>query len=82
MPERQHLKFVELCPDVNVSGNCKIGKFTFIGTNCTILPNIQIGSNVVIAAGSVVTKDVLANSIIGGVPAKLIKMKFIDETEL
>lgn len=61
--------FVELCPDVNISGNCKIGKFTFIGTNSTILPNITIGQNVVIAAGSVVTKDVPSNCMIAGVPA-------------
>jgi sugar O-acyltransferase (sialic acid O-acetyltransferase NeuD family) len=65
--------FVELCPDVNVSGNCKIGKFTFIGTNSTILPNVQIGSNVIIAAGSVVTKDVPDNCMVAGVPAQIKK---------
>lgn len=61
--------FVELCPDVNVSGNCKIGKFTFIGTNSTILPNVEIGSNVVIAAGSVVTKNIPDNCMVAGIPA-------------
>jgi sugar O-acyltransferase (sialic acid O-acetyltransferase NeuD family) len=61
--------FVELCPDVNVSGNCKIGKFTFIGTNSTILPNVEIGTNVIVAAGSVVTKNVPDNCMVAGVPA-------------
>lgn len=45
----------------------------FIGANSTILPNIRIGSNVIIAAGSVVTKDVPDNSVVAGVPAKVIE---------
>lgn len=65
--------FVELCPDVNVSGNCKIGKFSFIGTNSTILPNITIGSNVIVAAGSVVTKDIPDNCMVAGIPAVIKK---------
>ena len=44
----------------------------FIGANTTILPNIKIGPNAIIAAGSVVTKDVPENSIVAGVPAKVI----------
>ena len=40
----------------------------------TIMPGITIGNNVVIAAGAVVTKDVPDNSLVGGVPAKLIKL--------
>lgn len=38
----------------------------------TILPGITIGNNVVIAAGAVVAEDVPDNSLVGGVPAKLI----------
>ena len=45
-----------------------------IGGNVTIMPGITIGNNVVIAAGAVVTKDVPDNSLVGGVPAKLIKL--------
>ena len=45
----------------------------WIGGNVPILPGITIGNNVVIAAGAVVTKDVPDNSLVGGVPAKLIK---------
>lgn len=51
----------------------RIGNDVWIGGNVTILPGITIGNNVVIAAGAVVTKDVPDNSLIGGVPAKLIR---------
>ncbi len=44
----------------------------FIGCNSTILSNIRIGPNAIIAAGSVVTKDVPPNSVVAGVPAKVI----------
>lgn len=47
----------------------------WIGANCIITAGVTIGEGSVIAAGSVVTKDVKANSIVGGVPAKLIKMR-------
>lgn len=66
-------KFVELCPDVNISGNCYIGEFSFIGTNSVVLPNVKIGKNVTIGAGSVVTKDVPDNCMILGIPAKIVK---------
>lgn len=44
----------------------------FIGCNSTILGNVRIGPNAIIAAGSVVTKDVPENSVVAGVPAKVI----------
>ena len=44
----------------------------FIGTNVTILNNVRIGSNVIVAAGAVVSKDVPDNSVVGGVPARVI----------
>ena len=50
-----------------------IGNDVWIGGNVTILPGVNIGNNVVIAAGAVVTKDVPDNSLIGGIPAKVIK---------
>ena len=45
----------------------------FIGCNSTILGGITIGNNVVVAAGSVVTKDVPPNSVVAGNPAKVIE---------
>ncbi|WP_231870060.1 acyltransferase [Grimontia celer] len=50
-----------------------IGKRCFIGANATILPGITIGSNSIVAAGSLVTKDVPCNSIVAGNPAKPIR---------
>lgn len=44
----------------------------FIGTNVTILNNVRIGPNAIVAAGAVVTKDVPAGSVVGGVPARVI----------
>ncbi len=52
-----------------------IGDDTWIGTRVIILPGVKIGSHSIIAAGSVVTKSCEPFSIIGGVPAKLIKKR-------
>ena len=45
----------------------------WIGYSCIILKGVHIGRNSVIAAGSIVTKDILQNTIAGGVPCKVIK---------
>lgn len=50
-----------------------IGDDVWIGANAVILPGVTIGNHVVVAAGAVVTKDVADNSLVGGIPAKLIK---------
>lgn len=50
-----------------------IKKNAWIGANATILPGVTVGENSIVAAGSVVSKDVLANTIVGGIPAKFIK---------
>ena len=51
-----------------------IGKNAWVGAGATILPGVTVGENAVVAAAAVVTKDVPANAIVGGNPAKLIKM--------
>lgn len=51
----------------------KIGNNVWIGSGSIILSGVTIGDGAIIAAGSVVTKDVCANSMVGGVPAKFIK---------
>lgn len=53
-------------------GNVTIGDNVWIGDKATILPNVTIGNGVVIAANSVVTKDVPAYSVVAGNPAKVI----------
>ena len=45
----------------------------WIGANAVILPGVHIGNHCVVAAGAVVTKDVLPHSLVAGVPAKVIK---------
>jgi maltose O-acetyltransferase len=49
-----------------------IGSFCFIGPRVIIMPGVNIGDGAVVAGGAVVTKDVPANTIVGGVPAKVI----------
>jgi len=59
-------------------GDVVIEDGVWIGANVFINPGITIGSNSVIGANSVVTKDIAPNSIMGGVPAKLIRVKHIE----
>lgn len=51
-----------------------IGDGVWIGANVVLLPGVTVGDGAVIAAGAVVTKNVAANTLVGGVPAKLIKV--------
>ena len=64
--------------DPNKRGNMtpasvKIGKNVWLGANVTVIPGICIGNGAIVAAGSVVTKDVPNNVMVAGVPAKFIK---------
>ncbi|MEB3104048.1 acyltransferase [Ferviditalea candida] len=54
-------------------GEVRIGSNVLIGANCTILPGVTIGDNAVVAAGSVVHKDVAPNTFVAGNPLRLIK---------
>lgn len=56
-----------VCKPVHICRNA------WIGAGATILPGVTVGENAVVAAGAVVTKDVEANTIVGGNPAKFIK---------
>lgn len=69
-------------------GKIHIGKGTWLGSHCVITLNVKIGKGCIIAAGSVVTKDVEDFCVVGGVPARIIKRlsedtvnKFIDGDE-
>lgn len=63
-PQRRHE--VEMKPVL-------IDENAWLGANSTILPGVTVGKNAVVAAGAVVTKDVPANTVVAGVPAKIIK---------
>ncbi|MDR0981656.1 MAG: acyltransferase [Culturomica sp.] len=56
-------------------GDVTIGSDVWIGTRCTILSGVTIGDHSIIAAGSVVTKEVPPYAVVGGVPAKIVKMR-------
>lgn len=60
-------------PDLEITAQISVGNNVYIGVRSIILPGVKIGNNCIIAAGSVVTKEVPDNSVVGGVPAKLIK---------
>ena len=57
-----------------------IGKNVWVGSNATILPGVTIGDGAIVAAGAVVTRDVPENTIVGGVPARI--MRHLSKEEL
>ncbi len=57
-----------------------IGNDVWIGSLAVVLQRVKVGDGAVIAAGAVVTKDVPAYAIVGGVPARVLRMRFDDET--
>lgn len=67
------LLYREQIPDLEITKPIHIGNRVYIGNNVIILCGVHIGDNVVIGAGAVVTKDVPDNSVIAGVPARVIK---------
>lgn len=67
--------FDKLVPKEKYSKNVIICNGVWIGANVFINPGIIIGENAIIGANSVLTKDIEANAIYGGVPAKLIRYK-------
>lgn len=58
----------------------EIGNDVWIGNSVMIMDGIKIGDGAVIAAGAIVTKDVQPYAIIGGIPAKIIKFRFDEQT--
>lgn len=54
------------------SGKVKIGSNIYFGTDVIVLKGVTIGDNCVIAAGSIITKDIPSNSVAAGMPAKVI----------
>ncbi len=61
-------------------GDTVIGNDVWLGRNCTILPGVKIGNGAIVAACSVVTKDVAPYTVVGGNPACFLKRRFDDGT--
>ena len=57
-----------------VVGHICIKENAWIGAGATILQGVTIGKNTVVAAGAVVSKDVPDNAVVGGIPAKILKL--------
>ena len=70
----EHLNLLIRHQGVNRKG-IKIGRNCWIGSKVTVLDGVEVGEGSIIAGGAVVTKSFPANSIIGGVPAKLLKTR-------
>lgn len=59
-------------PDLNVFGKIEIKDNCFIGARAILLYNVTIGPNAIVGAGAVVTKDVPPNTVVAGMPAKVV----------
>lgn len=65
-----------MCPEERADNHpapIHIGKNVWIGSHATILPGVSIGDGAIIAAGAVVTKNVESNTIVGGIPAHVLR---------
>lgn len=61
--------------DFVIVGNITVGDNVYFGIRTVVMPGVTIGNNVIVGACSVVTKDVPANSVVAGIPAKIINTR-------
>ena len=66
------LRNLGLLEDADLFGRITVGDNVFFGNKCVIMPGVTIGSNVVVGACSVVTKDIPDDSVVAGIPARKI----------
>jgi len=67
-------EYTEIGPMSTITGCCKIGKYCSLGAGVVLIPNITIGDNVIVAAGSTVISNVQGNCMVAGSPAKIKKL--------
>ncbi len=72
-------KVIPKIEDLPFKGDTVIGNDVWIGYDALIMPGVKIGDGAIIAAKSIVTKDILPYSVVGGNPAKIIKMRFEED---
>ena len=65
--------FVTVCPGATIGGSVEIGDDSWIGIGATVIQRIKIGKGVFVAAGAVVVDDIPDNSLVMGVPAKVVR---------
>ena len=62
----------KMFPKFDTFGQIVIGDYVYLGTNSLVMPGVTIGDNVLVAAGSVVTKSIPSGLVVGGNPAKVL----------
>ena len=65
---------VHIASGATLCGGVRVGNYAHIGAGATLIQQLQIGENALIAAGAVVTKNIAANVMVAGVPAREIKV--------
>lgn len=65
--------FATIAPGAVLTGYVHIGYGAELGANCTVLPRLTIGRGALVGAGAVVTRDVAPNTVVAGVPARVVR---------
>ena len=68
-------KAVHIAPQCALAGNVVVGKHSFLGVGCKVIPGIEIGEKVTVGAGGVVISHIVSGAKAVGVPAKIISSK-------
>ena len=68
-------KFAPTLDELPLKGDTVVGNDVWIGQNVTVMPGVHIGDGAIIGTRAVVTKDVPPYAVVGGVPAKILKMR-------
>lgn len=64
-----------LASGVVLSGDVRIGKLSYLGAAANVLPRLTVGERALVGAGAVVTRNVAADAVVAGVPARLLRMR-------